>query len=210
MNTTNILTVTIVGLLAVMSPGPDFLIVTRNSLLYSKKAGLYTALGITAGTMWWVLASLAGISLLIAKTVVLFSALKWLGALYLMYIGIQSFWTKTSVSPDEAEAPKAGKTMSSSSAFWSGLKINLLNPKAALFFVCFFSVIITPKTPTQWKCAYGFEISMIALSWFSLLATVLSVNGIRETFLRFSKWIERTTGAVLILLGIKLALYERK
>ena len=209
MHTNNLLTVTIIGLLAVMSPGPDFLIVTRNSLLCSKKTGLYTALGITVGTMWWVLASLAGISLMIAKTVLLFNALKSVGALYLIHLGIQSFRTGKSTSSDQADVPGVRKTMSASSAFWSGLKINLSNPKAALFFVSFFSVILTPETPMQWRCAYGFEISLIALSWFSLLTTVLSVNGIRETFLRYAKWIERATGAVLILLGVKLAFSRR-
>jgi RhtB (resistance to homoserine/threonine) family protein len=213
MNATNILTVTVIGLLAVMSPGPDFLIVTRNSLLHSKRAGLYTALGVTVGTMWWILASLAGISFMIAKTVLLFNALKWLGAGYLIYIGIQSFWinrTKTPADQDNVGISEVKEVMNTSSAFWSGLKINLLNPKAALFFVSFFSVIITPETPILSRCGYGFEISLIALVWFSLLASILSLGKVRDTFQRFSKWFERATGAVLILLGIKLALYERK
>jgi RhtB (resistance to homoserine/threonine) family protein len=209
MNTTNLLTVTIIGLLAVMSPGPDFLIVTRNSLLYSKRVGLCTAFGITLGTMWWVAASLLGISLAISKTVLLFNILKWFGAAYLVYLGIKSFRTKKNAPANEV-AQKTPQDMSPQKGFLTGLATNALNPKAALFFVSFFSIIITPKTPIVLRTAYGLEISLIALLWFSLLATVLSASKVRGIFERISVWLDRVTGAILIVLGVKLALTRAK
>jgi RhtB (resistance to homoserine/threonine) family protein len=209
MNTTDILTVTIIGLLAVMSPGPDFLIVTRNSLLYSKRVGLCTALGITLGTMWWVAASLLGISLVISKTVLVFNVLKWFGAAYLIYLGIKSFWMKKGALKNEGEG-KPLESMSPLKGFLTGLATNALNPKAALFFVSFFSIVITPKTPTVWRTAYGLEISLIALLWFSLLATVLSNSKIKGMFERMAVWLNRVTGAILIILGVKLALTRAK
>jgi threonine/homoserine/homoserine lactone efflux protein len=168
-HTNNILAVTVIGLLAIMSPGPDFLIVTRNSLLHSKKVGLCTALGITLGIMWWVAASLAGISYVISRTVLLFNAIKWLGALYLIYIGLQSFRSKKGrgvKQTDSIETPK--RSMTAWSAFRIGLLTNLLNPKAALFFVSFFSVILTPGTSTARNGLNGSPVrssSCSASSW---------------------------------------------
>ena len=216
LNSSGILTVTVIGLLAVMSPGPDFLIVTRNSLLYSKRVGLCTAFGIAIGTIWWVAASLLGISLLISKMVVLFNVLKWFGAAYLIFIGIKSFRTKkimkngngdeNASSETAPESINISMSVSPLKGFFMGLGTNFLNPKAALFFVSFFSIVITSKTPMMLRMGYGLEISLIALIWFSLLATVLSTSRIKGTFERISVWFNRVTGAILILLGVKLAL----
>jgi RhtB (resistance to homoserine/threonine) family protein len=209
-NTTNILTVTIIGLLAVMSPGPDFLVVTRNSLRYSKRVGLFTAFGITVGTVLWVTASLLGISIIISKTVVLFNILKWFGAAYLIYLGIKSFKSKKN-GPLKENGEKGPESISPINGFLMGLSTNFFfNPKAALFFVSFFSVIITPATPIMLRAAYGLEISLIAFLWFSLLATVLSATRVRGIFENISVWLDRVTGAILIVLGVKLALTRLK
>ena len=205
MNTTNFLTITIVGLLAVMSPGPDFLIVTRNSILYSKRVGLCTALGIALGTIVWVVASLLGIALVISKTVILFNVVKWLGAAYLVYLGIKSF-RKSKESIVKEKASELPEHVTGRAGFWNGLLTNLSNPKAALFFVSFFSALITPETPGVLRAAYGLEISCIALLWFSLLATVLSTTRIKGVFESISTGLHRVTGALFIALGIKLAL----
>jgi threonine/homoserine/homoserine lactone efflux protein len=90
-----------------------------------------------------------------------------------------------------------------------GLFTNLLNPKCAMFYVSFFSIVITPSTPTVIQCCYGLEIMLIAVCWFSLLATVLSVEKIKEPFRRLSHWLNRITGAILIVLGVKVALYHK-
>ena len=207
---TTFITVGIIGVLAVVSPGPDFLIVTRNSLLYSKKVGLATALGIVTGNVWWIAASLCGISLVLSKTVLLFNVLKWVGALYLMYLGVCALLAKKQNDSGESDtlAPSV-KRLTARSAFWIGFLTNILNPKCALFFVSFFSVVVAPETSVFTRCLYGAEIMLIALIWFSFLAIVLSFSGVKKTFARFSLWFERITGAVLIALGLKIALSEK-
>ena len=200
--------VTTIGILAVTSPGPDFVIVTRNSLLYSKQVGVCTALGIALGTVWWVVASLLGISYLISQAVILFSILKWVGALYLVYIGVQALMSKQ--EKDEDEIGEIRLDLTPLKAFQTGLLVNLFNPKAAIFFVSFFSVILTPETPYIWKMFYGLEISLIALVWFSLVALFLSMGRIKELFRQCKVWIDRVMGAILIGLGIKLALSEAR
>lgn len=203
--------VTLVGILAVVSPGPDFIIVTRNSLVYSKKVGLFTALGITVGTMTWIALSLLGISYLISEAVVLFNIIKWVGAIYLIYLGLKSLFSKADkVSDRENEAVERRSDLTPARAFSIGLLTNFLNPKAALFFVSFFSVILTPDTPLVWQIFYGAEISLIALSWFSLLATVLSIKRVKAQFQQIRVWVDRVTGLILAGLGIKLLLSEAK
>lgn len=204
-------TVAIIGGMAVVSPGPDFLIVTRNSLLYSKRIGLATALGIAVGNTWWTAASILGISLVISRTVLVFNAIKWLGALYLIYLGVRSLCAKHESQTGQHEPMRRQKqALTVASAFRTGLFTNLLNPKCAMFFVSFFSIVITPKTPIMLQYAYGFEIMLIAVCWFSLLATVLSVEKVKGVFERFSIWLDRVTGAILITLGIRVALYSQK
>jgi RhtB (resistance to homoserine/threonine) family protein len=208
MHIANLMTVTIISLLAVVSPGPDFLVVTQHSLIHSKKVGLFTAFGIALGSIIWVALSLAGISVLIMKTAMLFTLIKFAGALYLMYIGIQSLRSKGLAR--NAGAITERSTMSHWAGFKKGLLTNLLNPKAGLFFVSFFSVVLDPAMSVGTKFAYGMEIPMIALVWFSFVSTVLSAGKIRAVFERFSVWIDRATGAVLILLGVRLAMYDHK
>lgn len=201
------LAVTAIGCLAVISPGPDFVIVTRNSLLYSKKVGLCTALGIVVGNIWWIASSLIGISYLISQMVLLYSIIKFAGALYLIYLGIKALLAKKS-SAEDGDVSAAGRQseLTAGQAFRIGLFTNLLNPKCALFFVSFFSVILTSNTPLVLRVFYGSEVAVFALVWFSALATVLSISRIKQVFGRISVWVERITGAILIALGVKLAL----
>ncbi len=212
MNISTLITVTVVGVLAVMSPGPDFIIVTRNSLLYSKRAGLFTTFGIVVGNLWWVAASILGVSYVLAQSVAVFSTLKLLGAVYLIYLGTKALRLGEK-PPQNSGAPvpcKDASRVSSRSAFNMGLWNNLLNVKCALFYSSFFSVIITPQTPALIRWVFGLEITLIALVWFSLLSTVLSFEAVRETFKRWSIVLDRLTGAILITLGLKLIISRSK
>lgn len=96
---TQFLTVAVVHLFAVMSPGPDFAVVTKNSLLHSRKTGIYTSLGIALGISVHIAYSLLGIGLVISKSAVLFSIIKYLGAGYLVYIGYLSLRAKPQQAP---------------------------------------------------------------------------------------------------------------
>ncbi len=205
MDTAQLLTVTLVALLAVISPGPDFVIVSRNSLLYSKKVGLSTAFGIALGTMVWIVLSLVGVSLVLSKAVIVFTFIKYVGAAYLIYIGWKCIRAK---AMDFDRDQKKERDISVREAFMTGFVTNLLNAKAALFFVSFFSVILSPETPVYMRIMYGAEISLIALVWFSLVATVLSIGPIKSFFQKVGVWFERVTGAVLVALGIKIAVTD--
>ncbi len=188
--------------IALISPGPDFAIVAKNSLLYSRKKALFTALGISLGILFHVSYTLLGFGLIISKNIFLFSIFKYAGASYLVYIGIKSIKSKK----QELNFPdtKNKKEISSLNAFFSGLLTNILNPKAMLFFVSLFSSIISPSAPAKILALYGIIIFLTTLGWFTFVALCLSSQKSQKYFKKFSHLIEKLTGGVLILLGLKL------
>src|SRR5579884_29193 len=125
-----ILTVALIHLLAVVSPGPDFMMVTRNSLIYSRKTGIYSAVGLGLGILVHVTYSLVGIGLLIAKSILLFNTIKFLGAAYLIYIGYKSLTSKS--SDLEMVDQNRKNDISRLQAVRIGFLTNVTNPKATL------------------------------------------------------------------------------
>ena len=199
---------------AVISPGPDFVMIVRNSLTFSRKAGIFTALGLGMSILVHVTYTLLGLAAVIAKSILVYNMIKWLGAAYLIYIGYQAIFSKgmsqqafkTSL---ERGVVKVSGAISNRQAFISGVLTNLLNPKAALFFLAVFSQIIEPETPLFWKLICGASAGIIITSWFSAVAVFFTSTTMRNVFLKFSKWIDRSCGAILIALGIKIALTAR-
>ncbi len=202
------ITIATIHLLAVMSPGPDFAMIVRNSFLYSKKIGIYSAAGLALGIVVHITYSLVGIGLIISKSVVLFSAIKFVGAAYLIFIGIKSLRSGSS----GAEIPSGQKKydLGKFDALKMGFLTNILNPKATLFFLSLFTQFIDPNTPFIIQLVYGAEMSVMTFIWFSLVATILSKKKIKERFSAVRHHFERVFGAVLILLGIKVALSNSK
>lgn len=199
------LTIAVVHLLAVVSPGPDFAMVTRNSLLYSRKSGIYTAIGLGLGIMVHVTYCLLGIGFLISKSIVVFSIIKYIGAAYLIYIGYKSI--KASSKKQESEqVTTETKTLASFESVKTGFLTNVLNPKVTLFMLALFTQVIDPETPTLIQSLYGLEMVLATTLWFSLVSVFFSNNIIKTRIVRIQHHIERVTGVVLIALGIKVAL----
>ncbi len=199
------LTVALVHLLAVISPGPDFAMVSRNSIMYSRKTGIYTAIGIAVGILVHVAYSLLGIGFLIAKSIVFFNVIKFIGAGYLIYIGYKSLRSKPA-SPQEAGVAATKSDIRPWASFKIGFLTNALNPKATLFFLALFTQVIDPATPKIIQFAYGIETMVITFVWFALVALFFSNALIRSKVAKVQHYVERVTGAVLIALGIKVAL----
>lgn len=194
----------LVGLMMIslISPGPDFAIVVRNSLIYSRQTALLTALGIAMGILVHVTYTLFGLGMIIRESVWLFLGVKYLGAAYLLYIGYTglrakktSFGLKTAVQT---------RDISGYAALWSGFITNALNPKCILFFVSLFSIVIAPDTPPFIMLIYALIIFVETLAWFSFVAFCLSSKRTREKFNAVGHWIERVTGGFLITLGVRL------
>ena len=201
------LTVALIHLLAVASPGPDFAIVVRESVTHGRRAGTWTALGVGTGIFVHVAYSLLGIGLIVSQSIVLFNALKWLAAAYLFYIGIKALRARPAV-PGSVEEAGDGIERSPRGAFMTGFVTNGLNPKATLFFLSLFTVVINPHTPLAVQAGYGVYLAFATALWFCLVALLFSQRRVRAGFARMGHWFDRLMGAVLVGLGVKLAFTE--
>lgn len=202
---------TICGLhtLAVISPGPDFLLALKNSLTYSRRTGIYTAIGFALGIATHLIYCITGLAFLISKSILLFNILKYIGAGYLMYIGIKSIMSKPneqSVTSKTIPARAKKSDMTAFQAIKSGYLTNLLNPKATLFMLSIFTLIIKPETPAFVLIGASAYMIVFTAVWFSLVAVFFSHQRIQNIYRKFERVISRTFGGLLMLMGIKLAL----
>lgn len=200
------LLVAVAHLFAVMSPGPDFAVVIRNSVSAGRRAGLVTAVGVGCGICLHVGYSLLGIGLIISQSVWLFNVLKLAAAAYLVYLGLRALRSKP-MQAGPAVLP-ALQNMSAGKAFANGFVTNGLNPKATLFFLSLFTVVISPKTPIAVQAGYGIYLAVATAAWFCLVAVMFSHARVRAAFVRTGHWFDRLMGAVLVGLGLHLALSE--
>jgi RhtB (resistance to homoserine/threonine) family protein len=186
-----------------ISPGADFLMVTRNSVFYGRLAGLYSSLGVSLAIWFHVAYSIAGLAIIISNSILLFSVIKYLGAAYLIYIGWKTFNSKS--TPD-LMSDVEDKSLSNFSAFKTGFITNVLNPKTTIFFLSIFTQVVDPKTPLLMQMLYGAIISLAHLIWFSSVSIFLSQPALLEKFQTYRNTIEKILGCVLIGFGLRVAL----
>ncbi|EZH79271.1 amino acid transporter [Ectopseudomonas composti] len=191
-----------ITLLAVISPGADFALVSRNSLLLSRRAGVLTALGIGLGVLIHVGYTLLGVGLLLQQSAGLFNSLKLAGAAYLIYLGVRMLLSK----PDSATHSNAQKPAADGAALRTGLLTNALNPKTAVFIVSLFMQIVQPSTGLATQLGYGAFIALAHVGWFALVALCFSAGPVRDRLLAARRWIDRLFGGLLIGFGTLLAL----
>ena len=216
------LLVAVVHFLAVASPGPDFVIILKQSVRYDRQTAMWTSLGVATGILLHVTYSLVGIGLIIASDVRLFTLLKYIAACYFCYIAWHGLQAKktcdvhkniTSNLTQNMSAHKLEQTVktqipSAKKAYFTGFLINGLNVKATLFFVSLFSVIIDPQTPFAMKLSYGLYMAFATAAWFIFLSYVLTQSKIRSLLQEKGYLIDRVMGGVLFLLAIQLVLSD--
>ncbi|MDN2664340.1 LysE family transporter [Psychromonas sp. 14N.309.X.WAT.B.A12] len=199
------LMLTLIHFLAVISPGPDFAIVLRQSISFGRKTAVITSLGIGAGIAIHVIYTLLGIGLLISQSTYLMLSAKVLGALYLTYLGINLLSSKAATNQSslvEADNNKEDQKK----AFMIGFMTNVFNPKATLFFLAIFSTIVNPHTPIAIQSIYGVWIVVTTAAWFSLVSFLFSKESVRQRFVKQGHWFERAMGGILLIFAGKLFL----
>jgi RhtB (resistance to homoserine/threonine) family protein len=194
-------TVATITILAVVSPGADFAMVTRNSMMLSRRAGVLTAVGISLGVLVHVAYSLLGVGLVISRSAVLFSLIKYLGAGYLVWLGIGMLRTRIH-EPGTSAVP----ALSDLGALRRGFLTNATNPKTTLFVVSLFSQVVSPRTPLAVQFGYGAFMSLAHLAWFVLVALAFSSTPAQRAVASARHHVERGIGGVLVCLGLTLAL----
>ena len=201
---TELLAVVAITFFAVISPGPDFAMVSRNSLLLSRRTGVLTALGIAAGVCIHVSYSLLGVGLLIQQSLWLFNLIKLAGAAYLIFLGIKMLRAQPATGEEMASQP----ALSSLGGLRTGFLTNVLNPKTTIFIVSLFMQVVQPQTPLAVQLGYGAFIVLAHALWFSAVALFFSSASVRSRLLAVRHWIDRIFGGLLVGFGMLLALTQ--
>jgi len=198
-----LISVSFIAMFMAISPGSDFVMVTRNSIFYGRVAGVYSALGVSLAIWIHVAYSIAGLAIIISNSIILFTSIKYLGAAYLIYIGWKTFNSKSTVDNDQ-KPDRDG--VSNASAFKMGFISNVLNPKTTIFFLSLFSQVVNPQTPLWLQIIYGAIISLAHLIWFSSISLFLSQPTLLNKFNAYKSAIEKVVGTILIGFGLKVAI----
>ncbi len=192
-----LLSIGFVQLLAVISPGPSFLITARTAVARSRLDGVKVALGLTAGTVIWSSAALLGLNAVFHAMPMLFMAMKVAGALFLLWIAWQIFrHAKDPIAMDGADA--------TGNPFMRGLLTQLANPKVVVFFGSIFIAMLPASVPLWMTLALIAIVSFNELWWYTVVALFFGSGPVRSFYLRAKAWIDRITGLFLGALGLRL------
>ena len=193
---------TVVHLLAAASPGPDFAYVTRQSLVHGRRAGLLASAGIALGLAIHIFYSAAGRAAVIAHSAHWMTFIKLAGGGYLLYLGISGLRSRASAGTGQQEvrvAPPAAARQ-----VLGGFLCNALNPKAPIYFLALFTVVLQPGLPLPTLLAYGVWIMILQWLWFSLVTLLFAHRLVRDRLVAMRHWIDRAFGATMVALGIRV------
>ncbi len=185
--------------LAVMSPGPDFAMVMRQSLAQGRSAGVWTAAGIGSGILFHVAYGLFGLRWLTQRLPWSLEAIALGGAAFLIWMGLGALRAQPHSAEPAAAAPLARGDWKRHFAI--GVATNVLNPKATLFFVALFTAVVAGPVSTPMMVLLGAWLPLSTFAWFATVALMLSHPGLRRGLHRHAHRIDRAMGAVLVLLG---------
>jgi len=199
----------VAGLLLNVTPGPDVAYIVGRSAQLGWRGGATAALSIGAGCFVHIAAAALGLSALLATSALAFSLLKWIGAAYLVYVGLRMLMTRATPASERIDCGR--KEIALRTVFWQGFLTNALNPKVALFFLAFLPQFIRSDASSKILAftVLGLVFNLngtlwnLGVAWFAArVAAIRSMSGIRI-------WLERALGALFIGLGVRLALAER-
>jgi threonine/homoserine/homoserine lactone efflux protein len=197
-----------VSIVVIVTPGPDTALTVRNTVLGSRRTGLLTALGVATGQAVWTLAAAAGIGALLVASEPAFLAVKFAGAAYLVWLGVQSLRAalRRSDPPGSHATVRPPRTMTAATAYRQGVVSDLGNPKMAAFFT---SLLPQFDTSFAGMLALGLVFCLITFAWLALYATAVARAGEVLRRPRIRRTIDALTGAVLIGLGVRIATETR-
>ena len=196
------LTVAMVHLIALMSPGPDFFFVSQTAASRSRKEAMMGVIGITLGVLVWAAVALMGLHLILQKMAWLHQNITVGGGLYLCWMGWQLLKSARAKKQNGDDTPVAlparGRT------FMRGLLTNLSNPKAVIYFGSVFSMFVSDSVSGGERLGIFLLIVVETLAWFSLVALVFALPKMRRGYQRLAKWIDGVAGVVFAGFGVAL------
>jgi threonine/homoserine/homoserine lactone efflux protein len=198
----------VVAAIVIVTPGPDTALTIRNTLLGGRRAGVHTALGVSTGQALWALATAFGVAALLAASEPAFKALRLAGAAYLVYLGAQSLLSALR-GMERVHTARTGTTLPASVAYRQGVVSNLGNPKMAAFFLSLLPQFTSGHATVAPLLALGLVFSTMTLAWLSAYAFAVARAGdfLRRGVVR--RVLDAAVGAVLVALGIRVAVDRR-
>lgn len=201
-------------LAAVVLPGPNFVATAHAAAAQSRRRGVLTAAGVACGTALWVAASLAGLGVMLQTTAWLHQTVKWAGACYLVWVGLQSLRQAARGPAADSDPRTAGTSLSDANAssprqghpFRRGMTVVLSNPKTAAFFTSLFAVAVPVDASMHFKAALAVGIVSISWAWYSFVACAVSVPHVSALLARAQRLMSAATGGLLVYFGLRLAL----
>jgi RhtB (resistance to homoserine/threonine) family protein len=198
------LTIVVAHALAVASPGPDFALVLRQSLAHGRRTALWSSIGIGCGISVHIVYCLLGLGFFLKNSPAALTMVKYLGAAYLAYVGVQAL--RTSPRTGDLDLAGNGAAAPTSRAAWTtGFLVNVLNPKAALFFIALFPLAVSVTTPKLIQAGYGLWMTLATMAWFCFVSVVFTRQEVRKRFLHYGHWIDRALGVVFLAFAVSLA-----
>lgn len=197
-----LLTLTAIHFIATASPGPEFVLISKEALQNGRRAGFICLIGTMGGLLIHILYSALGLAAIISRSPEAMLAIQLLGGSYLVYLGLMGLKAKPAHLSDQATGEY--KHRSGWQLFRSGFICDLLNPKAPIYYVALFTFVLSPDVPASHMVAYGIWIMLIHGSWFSAMVLLLSNPIINQTFRRTGHWIDRILGGAMIAMGVKI------
>lgn len=191
----------------IILPGPDTAIVTKNTISVGKVGGLKTALGTCCALFIHTSAATLGLSAIIMKSALLFSVLKYVGAVYLTYLGVKALWSLKKKDETASVEMNIKSQFKNTSCFKQGFLTDFLNPKIAVFFLTFLPQFVASNSNTFFPfLMMGITYIVMTAIWFLFYISLINHISAFMKRPKSKKFVEGITGAVLIGFGIGLAL----
>lgn len=198
-------TIALVHLLALASPGPDFLFVSQTAASRPRAQAMAGVLGITLGIAVWAALALLGLHVLLQRLAWLQRTVAIAGGAYLLWMGWQLL--RAAWHPAASSSVAAAQLPSSAwRSLRAGLLTNLANPKAVVYFASVFSALVGPTVTAATRWPLWVLVSVESLAWFALVATLFALPPMRRAYLRKARVIDGVAGIVFVLFGLQLML----
>lgn len=189
-----------IHLMASISPGPDFVVVSQKTLLHGRRAGIFCGIGVCVGLLVHIGYSVAGLTTALAHSEYVSQWIGFFGGSYLVFLGSKSI--KGSFTMHETIVMSEGSKPASRSAFWNGLVVNIFNPKAAIYFISLFSIIISPTMSTAKLLCVVISIIAVQMAWYLTFIFLVTIPVVKVKFDSKVHLVDRSLGMFMVLMGL--------